>query len=87
MALSPDVSALVPLAIEVVLIAFRLGLHIERTARNIENSTTPESTSWSYVIPNKTEEEAKAALATFHHEKVGSPDSKTNRELTLISSQ
>lgn len=69
-ALSPDVPALVPLAVEIVLIAFRLGLHIERTARNIEDSSVHEGASWSYVIPEKTEDEAQAALASFHNDRV-----------------
>ena len=72
-ALSPAVSALVPLAIEVVLIAFRLGLHVERTARNIEDSTAAasERANWAYVVPDKTEEEAQENLAAFNSENVG----------------
>ena len=71
-ALSPAVSALIPLAIEVVLIAFRLGLHVERTARNLEASTanSSERASWTYVIPNKTEEEAQESIAAFNREHV-----------------
>ena len=71
-ALSPAVSALIPLAVEAVRIAFRLGLHIERTARNIENLQTNEESIWSYVITGKTEEEARNALSVFHDEKVSS---------------
>ncbi len=69
-ALSPAVPALIPLAVEVVLIAFRLGLHIEKTATNLESSQKSECASWSYVVPGKTEPEAQAALDLFHHEKV-----------------
>jgi len=69
-ALAPAVPALIPLAVEIVLIAFRLGLHIERTARYVESSHTREGASWSYVVPGKTEVEAQAALNSFHHEKV-----------------
>lgn len=69
-ALSPAVPALIPLAVEVVLIAFRLGLHIEKTAKNVESSHNTEGASWSYVVPGKTEAEAQAALDLFHSEKV-----------------
>lgn len=69
-ALSPTIPALIPLAVEAVLIAFRLGLHIETTARNVEISQTNQGGSWSYVIPGKTEAEAQTALAEFHKERV-----------------
>lgn len=69
-ALSPTVPALIPLAVEVVLIAFRLGLHVEKTAENVESSHKPKGASWSYVVPGRTEAEAQAALDSFHNEKV-----------------
>ncbi|KAL6720646.1 hypothetical protein ACLMJK_002571 [Lecanora helva] len=69
-ALSPAVSTLVPLAVEVVLIAFRLGLHIERTKRNLENATGSTSTNWAYEILGRSEHEAQAALDTFHQQNV-----------------
>ena len=69
-ALSPAVSTLIPLAVEIILIAFRIGLHIERTARNVQNSSASTGASWSFVIPGSTEAKAEVALATFHSEKV-----------------
>lgn len=69
-ALSPAVSALIPLAVEVVLIAFRLGLHIEKTARNVEYTPSSEGATWSYVFPGKIQAEAQAVLDSFHQEKV-----------------
>ena len=60
-----------PLAVEAVLIAFRLGLHVKNTASNIEMSPAhDDDSSWSYVITGKTESEAQDALDDFHHEKV-----------------
>ena len=69
-ALAPAVSLLLPLAVNVVLIAFRIGVCIDRVAYNLEDSTGHEGDSWSYVLPGKTEDEAQAALDEFHHERV-----------------
>lgn len=69
-ALSPAVPALIPIAVEVVLVAFRLGVLIENTARDIENSPHLEEFSWAYVIPGKTEADMEAALDEFHRKTV-----------------
>ena len=67
-ALSPTIPALMPLAVEAVLIAFRLGLHVKNTASNMEMPPAHDSdSSWSYVISGKTEPEARKALEEFHH--------------------
>ena len=60
-----------PLAVEAVLIAFRLGLHVKNTASNIEEpSGHDDNSSWSYVIPGKTQSEAQKSLDDFHQDKV-----------------
>ena len=70
-ALSPTIPALMPLAVEAVLIAFRLGLHVKTAASNIENSPAHgDDSSWSYVVPGKTKSEAQNALVDFHREQV-----------------
>lgn len=70
-ALSPTIPALMPLAVEAVLIAFRLGLQVKTTARNIELPSAHDGdSSWSYVIPGKTQPEAQNALDDFHQDKV-----------------
>ena len=74
-ALSPTIPALMPLAIEAVLIAFRLGLHVKSTASNIETSSAhDDGSSWSYVITGTTQPEAQKALDDFHHDKVTTDD-------------
>lgn len=73
-ALSPAIPTLIPLAIEVVLIAFRVGLHVETAAKNLVTSASLMTDTWSYVIPGKTEDEALAALAAFNETKVRSTD-------------
>jgi len=69
-ALSPGVSALTPLAVEIVLIAFRVGLHVERTIRNLEIGTTTDAACSSYIVSEKTPDETQAALDEFHRERV-----------------
>ena len=70
-ALSPTIPALMPLALEAVLIAFRLGLHVKNTASNIEMSPIhDDDSSWSYVVTGKTKSEAQNALDNFHQDKV-----------------
>ena len=73
MACSPEITALIPLAVEVVLIAFRVGRLARTTARLVEVTSSGDSAaSWSYAIPGMTQPEAQAALATFHQSKVHS---------------
>ncbi|KAF6220093.1 hypothetical protein HO133_003224 [Letharia lupina] len=69
-ALSPTIPALMPLAVEAVLIAFRLGLHVKTAASNIEMSPVhDDDSSWSYIVPGKTKPEAQDALDDFHQNK------------------
>jgi len=70
-ALSPAIPALIPLAVEIVLIAFRIGLYVKSTAAHMEVLPANHSdTSWSYAVPGMSEHQAKTALASFHDEKV-----------------
>ena len=73
MACSPEITALIPLAVEVVLIAFRVGRLARTAARHIEVTRTEDSaTRWSFVIPGMTQPEAQAALSAYHQSKVHS---------------
>ena len=84
MACSPEITALIPLAVEVVLIAFRLGRLAKTAARHIDLTSTEDSpASWSYAIPGMTQPEAQAALATFNQSKVQST-THTGRSTRLI---
>lgn len=77
-ALSPTIPALMPLAVEAVLIAFRLGLHVKTTASNIEMSpANHDDSSWSSVIPGMTKSEAQIALDDFHQDKVTRIDDRS----------
>ena len=76
-ALSPTIPALMPLAVEAVLIAFRVGLYVKTAARNIEiSSTHDDDSSWSYVVPGQTQPEAQTVLDNFHQDKVTRTDDR-----------
>ncbi|KIX09737.1 uncharacterized protein Z518_00818 [Rhinocladiella mackenziei CBS 650.93] len=68
-----SLTALLPLAVESVRIAFRAGAHVGRVADQIECDTKPQS--WSTIVAAD-EKSAQAALDAFHKEKGTSP---TNR--------
>ena len=71
MACSPEITALIPLAVEVVLIAFRVGRLARTAARHMEVTRTEDSSaSWSYVIPGMKQPEAQTTLSTFNQNKV-----------------
>ncbi|KAI1621793.1 polyketide synthase [Exophiala viscosa] len=68
-----SLTALVPLAVEAVRIAFRAGAHVGRVAEQIEGDS--KSLSWSTIVAAD-EKSAQAALDAFHKEKGTSPTSK-----------
>ncbi|ROV93783.1 hypothetical protein VSDG_07022 [Cytospora chrysosperma] len=62
---TPTLSTLVPIAVQVVLMAFRTGRHVaalaERLCPPAENSQ-----SWTYVVSDTTEDEAQSILDMFN---------------------
>ena len=78
-ALCPCVPALIPLAVEFVLVAFRLGLHIERCIRNIEHSPAPQDSSWLCAVSKMTRASSQADLDTFNQQLVSNVDSQKTR--------
>lgn len=64
---SPSISQLIPIAIQVVLMAFRTGAHVAALADRLNNqSESPES--WTYVVPAAQESEVNSILNDFHKE-------------------
>ena len=61
---APSLSALIPIAVQMVLVAFRVGLYVSGMAEQLE-STDNISKSWSYVVPDISESRALEALANF----------------------
>ena len=68
-ALSPALPALVPLGVEVTLIAFRTGLCVGTAARSLELSQD-RAASWSFIVTGTDDKEAQATITAFHKEKV-----------------
>jgi hypothetical protein len=62
---SPSLSELVPIGVQVVLMAFRTGRHVEALSNRLQKH--PESPeSWTYVVPGAQETAATAMLSEFH---------------------
>lgn len=62
---APTLSALVPIAVEMVLVAFRAGLYISKIADILENRAD-EPESWTYLVPETDEAKAREILEDFH---------------------
>ncbi|KAI1327243.1 polyketide synthase [Xylariaceae sp. FL0255] len=62
---SPSLSALLPLAVQIVLMAFRTGTHVAALSDRL-SPATEKSESWTYVIPSVKESEARAILQEFN---------------------
>lgn len=69
---APAPHHLIPLGVEVVLIAFRVGTYIHQIGRQLDISHTATN-SWSYVVGGTTEEDARDALAKFHTDNASIP--------------
>lgn len=66
---APTLSALVPIAVEMVLVAFRAGIYVSNMAEMLEN-VTDECGGWTLLIPEATESRAREILTEFHRSNV-----------------
>jgi iron transport multicopper oxidase len=66
---SPSISQLTPIAVQVMLMAFRTGAHVAALADRL-NSQSESPESWTYVIPAAQENEVNSILSDFHRENV-----------------
>lgn len=66
---APSLSGLVPVAVQVVLMAFRTGAHVAVLADRLQGNTEA-SESWTYVLPALEEAETRSILKDFHAENV-----------------
>ncbi|KAI1109012.1 polyketide synthase [Nemania sp. NC0429] len=62
---SPSLSALLPIAVQVVLMAFRVGSYVGSLSERLSPSNG-KSESWTYVISSVKESDAKMILSDFH---------------------
>lgn len=61
---------MVPVAVEMVLMAFRVGTHVHNLAEKL-NPTSESSESWTHIYPGVKEVQAATLLAEFHESEVG----------------
>lgn len=62
---SHSLSTLLPIAVQVVLMAFRTGSHVASLAERLSPSGA-KSESWTYVLPSVQETQANSILEEFH---------------------
>lgn len=70
---SQSLADLLPLAVEVVGIAFRVGMQVSQVAEQLQ-STPEKSKSWSVAFSGLNEASARDALDNFNTETVSNPD-------------
>jgi hypothetical protein len=61
---APSLHALIPIAVQTVLVAFRTGLCVDAMAKQLQ-TVGDEQESWTYVMPELTELRANELLAEF----------------------
>lgn len=66
---TPTLSTLVPVAVQVVLMAFRTGRHVAAMAERL-CPPTQQSESWTYIFPGITRDVAESKLDEFHQSNV-----------------
>ncbi|KAI1133382.1 polyketide synthase [Nemania abortiva] len=64
-ATSPSLSALIPIAVQVVLMAFRVGSHVGSLSERL-NPSGDKSESWTYVMSSVKDSDARKILTDFH---------------------
>ncbi|KAK0720633.1 hypothetical protein B0H67DRAFT_197461 [Lasiosphaeris hirsuta] len=62
---TPTLSTLVPVAVQVVLMAFRTGSYVHKLGERL-NPATEQSESWTYIFPGLKVDETNKALEEFH---------------------
>ncbi|KAI0861579.1 polyketide synthase [Xylaria cubensis] len=63
-AMSPSLSTLLPIAVQVVLMAFRVGSHVGSLAERL-NPSIERSESWTYVLPSLKDSDVEKILFEF----------------------
>lgn len=66
---TPTLSTLVPVAVQMVLMAFRTGNHVAAMAERL-CPPAESSESWTYIVPGMTGDEAGAKLEKFNKSNV-----------------
>ena len=66
---SPSLSGLAQIAVQAVLVAFRLGMKVEAMANILEGDAGP-SQSWAYVLPGVLDDTCTSVLRNFQEQHV-----------------
>lgn len=66
--LAPTLTSLIPFAVQMVLIAFRIGLHVSEIGNSLHNDEA--SKCWTYVLPNANELTIRDTLKEFNTKQV-----------------
>jgi iron transport multicopper oxidase len=66
---SPSLSGLVPIAVQMVLMAFRTGAYVAALAERLHKNSEGSS-SWTYVLPGISEVAASSIISDFHRTNV-----------------
>jgi len=66
---TPTLSTLVPVAVQVVLMAFRTGSYVHKLAERLY-PTIEQSESWTYIFPGLKADETASLLKEFHQSSV-----------------
>lgn len=67
-ALSASLPALISLGVEVVLVAFRAGIHVGAVATRLELQR--DGSSWGFQLDETTETQVQTVLSTIHQARV-----------------
>lgn len=66
---SPSLSSLIPIAVQVALMAFRAGAHVAALAERLHKDSDSSET-WTYVLPTISEAETRSIIDLFHNQVV-----------------
>ncbi|KAH6713487.1 BcPKS12, polyketide synthase [Leptodontidium sp. MPI-SDFR-AT-0119] len=64
---SPSLSSLIPIAVQVALMAFRAGAHVAALAERLHKDSDSSET-WTYVLPTISEAETRSIIDLFHNQ-------------------
>jgi hypothetical protein len=81
---SPSLSGLVPIAAQMVLMAFRTGAYVAALADRLHKNSEGSS-SWTYVLPGISEVAASSIINDFHRGNVSTPTLLRDNQLTPSS--
>jgi hypothetical protein len=77
-------SALIPIAVEAVLISFRVGAHVAHVAENLQHDNHGLA-SWAHELPGVDEAQLRASVDAFNRSSVSAPCLLCTTAKTLVS--